>query len=235
MIARSQISTRANFKSKAPWALLFTCLMTIVFSCSILYWIVTKAPISEKLQIVQLITFTILSSLIIFDRTKGAWTISTMGWVTCLGLLGLSWNSLGAAFAEMSYAPYVLGLMLVANLALTLYYFRHPYIDARTGVLGTNFRHNIAMETELLANGQQWKTSTVSVSPSGFKFLKPADFQGNIGDPLTLKIPEISSFESAAVIVDITADHFAVELRGWTLASTKQHLKLRNWLRKNAK
>ncbi|RYZ67536.1 MAG: hypothetical protein EOP09_10875 [Proteobacteria bacterium] len=105
--------------------------MTIVFSCSILYWIVTKAPISEKLQIVQLITFTILSSLIIFDRTKGAWTISTMGWVTCLGLLGLSWNSLGAAFAEMSYAPYVLGLMLVANLALTLYYFRHPYIDVR--------------------------------------------------------------------------------------------------------
>jgi hypothetical protein len=132
----SQKITKTLAQTKTPWILLGFSFVTVLWSAVVLFWLtrILQKPFCRKPVKSPRPFFTIVASLAIFNRTKGAWTISLMGWLTTLGIsltLLPTFHSSSTSLLDPTYLIASSALLLV-NLALAVFYMRHPYLDSRS-------------------------------------------------------------------------------------------------------
>ncbi|RYZ90547.1 MAG: hypothetical protein EOP06_07805 [Proteobacteria bacterium] len=220
-----------SFELEKPLALWMSSVLTFLLAATALsYVIFQRTELLDAAALAQASMLAILASLIVFHQTKGAWTVSIIGWTSALGLLIFARESFYEIAPYAFVACIAFKLILLVNVILSVVYLKTPYVQARSTLLGLSTRQQFSMPTLLQFDEQTFPEQSITISPTGLRMTYTAGAEIKLGQKVWVQIPSISQFKSEAVIVDVQVGFVSVELLGWTWSSLVEHLKLRRWL-----
>lgn len=218
--------TKSIPNSETPWILVGISFLSLALC---LYLWINQKFIQYP---VNPLYFLIGASLLLATKHKVAWTVSSSWIVVSFFLIALF--SFRSGFEFQAFHFKLILSALACSLLIQLFfigvYFKSPYLNQRSNLLGTDSRLEAGFDGFMETRSNKWPVKISNISTTGLLVNTTAEIVAILRaeklNAVKITIPALSDFQSQAEIKRLNENSIGMRFSGWSLSSLGEHFKL---------